>query len=67
MDLLARLASMKLVPCQEYVDALTLREKNHNAVNYTPEGSIENIWPGTFYLESVDSKFRRKYARAPKA
>ncbi|KAG2042708.1 hydroxymethylglutaryl-coenzyme A synthase C terminal-domain-containing protein [Suillus americanus] len=66
MDLLARLASMKLVPCQEYVDALTLREKNHNAVNYTPEGSIENIWPGTFYLESVDSKFRRKYARAPK-
>ncbi|OAX39601.1 hydroxymethylglutaryl-CoA synthase [Rhizopogon vinicolor AM-OR11-026] len=67
MDLLARLASMKLVPCQEYVDALTLREKNHNAVNYTPEGSIDNIWPGTYYLESVDSKFRRKYARAPKA
>ncbi|KAG2358515.1 hydroxymethylglutaryl-coenzyme A synthase N terminal-domain-containing protein [Suillus spraguei] len=67
MDLLARLASMKVVPCQEYVDALTLREKNHNAVNYTPGGSIDNIWPGTFYLESVDSKFRRKYARAPKA
>lgn len=65
MDLIKRLESMKVVPCQEYVDALLLREKNHNAVNYTPEGSIEHVWPGTFYLESVDSKFRRKYARAP--
>ncbi|KAF8835510.1 hydroxymethylglutaryl-CoA synthase [Paxillus ammoniavirescens] len=67
MDLLKRLASLKVVPCQEYVDALTLREKNHNAVNYTPEGLIENIWPGTYYLESVDHKLRRKYARAPVA
>ncbi|KAH7890878.1 hydroxymethylglutaryl-coenzyme A synthase C terminal-domain-containing protein [Phlebopus sp. FC_14] len=65
MDLLKRLASMKVVPCQEYVDALALREKNHNAVNYTPEGPIDNIWPGAYYLESVDSKLRRKYARAP--
>ncbi|KAI6116817.1 hydroxymethylglutaryl-coenzyme A synthase C terminal-domain-containing protein [Pisolithus croceorrhizus] len=54
LDLLKRLKDMKVVPCQEYVDALTLREKNHNAVNYTPEGSIDNIWPGAFYLESVD-------------
>jgi len=67
IDLLKRLASTKVVPCQEYVDALALREKNHNAVNYTPEGSVDNIWPGNFYLESVDSKFRRKYARAPVA
>lgn len=67
MNLLQRLKDMKVVPCQEYVDALALREKNHNAVNYTPQGSIDNIWPGTYYLESVDSKFRRKYARAPKA
>ncbi|KAI6149549.1 hydroxymethylglutaryl-coenzyme A synthase C terminal-domain-containing protein [Pisolithus tinctorius] len=67
LDLLERLKNMKVVPCQEYVDALALREKNHNAVNYTPEGSIDNIWPGAYYLESVDGKFRRKYARAPKA
>ncbi|KIM68291.1 hypothetical protein SCLCIDRAFT_1209715 [Scleroderma citrinum Foug A] len=67
LNLLERLQSMKVVPCQEYVDALTLREKNHNSANYTPEGSIENIWPGAYYLESIDGKFRRKYARAPKA
>jgi len=67
MDLLKRLESVKVVPCQEYVDALALREKNHSASAYTPDGSIENIWPNAFYLESVDSKYRRKYARAPKA
>ncbi|KAI9064034.1 hydroxymethylglutaryl-CoA synthase [Trametes sanguinea] len=67
MDLLARLDAMKVVPCQEYVDALALREKNHNAGSYTPTGSLDNIWPGAYYLESIDSKYRRFYIRAPKA
>ncbi len=44
-----------------------LREKNHNASGYTPEGLVDNIWPGSYYLESVDTKFRRKYVRAPLA
>ncbi|KAJ7642793.1 hydroxymethylglutaryl-coenzyme A synthase N terminal-domain-containing protein [Mycena polygramma] len=67
MDLLNRLSKMKVVPCQEFVDALELREKNHNAVSYTPEGSVDNIWPGAYYLESVDDKYRRKYVKAPLA
>ncbi|KAG7444984.1 hydroxymethylglutaryl-CoA synthase [Guyanagaster necrorhizus] len=67
MDLLNRLASMKVVPPQEFVDALNLREKNHNGVSYTPEGLVDNIWPGAYYLDSVDSKYRRKYLRAPLA
>ncbi|KAF9565880.1 hydroxymethylglutaryl-CoA synthase [Agrocybe pediades] len=67
MNLVERLASMKVVPPQEFVDALHLREKNHNASSYTPEGSVDNIWPGAYYLESVDSKYRRKYVRAPLA
>ncbi|KAG5337109.1 hypothetical protein C0989_010764, partial [Termitomyces sp. Mn162] len=67
LDLLNRLKSMKVVPPQEFVDALTLRERNHNAHDYTPEGLIENIWPGAYYLDSVDKKYRRKYVRAPLA
>ncbi|KAJ7862078.1 hydroxymethylglutaryl-coenzyme A synthase C terminal-domain-containing protein [Mycena leptocephala] len=67
MDLLNRLAKMKVVPCQEFVDALELRKKNHNAVSYTPEGSVANIWPGAYYLASVDDKYRRKYLKAPLA
>ncbi|EPQ56268.1 hydroxymethylglutaryl-CoA synthase [Gloeophyllum trabeum ATCC 11539] len=67
MDLLNRLASMKVVPCQEYVDSLHLRELNHNAAAYKPTGDIDNIWPGAYYLEEIDSKYRRRYARAPVA
>ncbi|KAI0319832.1 hydroxymethylglutaryl-CoA synthase [Amylostereum chailletii] len=67
LDLLNRLASMTVVPCQEFVTALELREKNHNSAPYTPTGSVENIWPGTYYLEGIDDKFRRKYAVAPVA
>ncbi|KAJ3482149.1 hypothetical protein NLI96_g7166 [Meripilus lineatus] len=67
LDLVRRLDSMKVVPCQQYVDALKLREKNHNAGSYTPEGSLDNIWPGGYYLESIDTKYRRKYGRVAKA
>jgi len=67
MDLLGRLASMKVVPCQEYVDSLKLREKNHNAAAYEPEGKLENLWPGAWYLVNIDSKYRRKYAQTPSA
>ncbi|KAG6918958.1 ATP-dependent 5'-3' DNA helicase hcs1 [Tephrocybe rancida] len=67
MDLLNRLKSMKVVHPQEFVNALTLREKNHNAHDYTPEGLVENIWPGAYYLDHIDSKYRRKYLRAPLA
>ncbi|TFK64091.1 hydroxymethylglutaryl-CoA synthase [Pluteus cervinus] len=67
LDLASRLKAMKVVPPQEFVDALALREKNHNAVNYVPEGKVENIWAGAYYLDSVDHKYRRKYVRAPLA
>jgi hydroxymethylglutaryl-CoA synthase len=81
MNLLEQLSGMKVVPPQEFIKALEvcgfhiflycvrlrfiflqLRVKNHN---YTPEGLVENIWPGAYYLESADSKYRRKYVRAP--
>lgn len=67
LDLVNRLASMKVVPCQEYVEAMLLREKNHNAGKYTPTGSLDNIWPGAYYLEEIDAKYRRKYGRKPLA
>lgn len=67
LDLVNRLASMKVVPCQEYVEAMELREKNHNAGQYTPAGSLDDIWPGAYYLEEIDARYRRKYARKPLA
>ncbi|KAL7424600.1 3-hydroxy-3-methylglutaryl coenzyme A synthase [Cryptotrichosporon argae] len=67
LNLKERLAAMDVVPCQDYVDALKLREENHNAVKYTPVGSLDNIWPGAYYLTGVDDMYRRTYARKPVA
>lgn len=47
--------------------SIQLREANHNAVDYTPSGSLENIWPGAYYLERIDSKYRRTYKRLAQA
>ncbi|KAJ6619899.1 putative hydroxymethylglutaryl-CoA synthase [Mycena sp. CBHHK59/15] len=59
MDLLNRLAKMKVVSCQEFVNALELRKKNHNERSFTPQGSLDYIWPGAYYLAGVDDKYRR--------
>jgi len=37
-------------------------EKPH-AASYTPEVLFDNIWPGSYYLESSTQKYRRKYLR----
>lgn len=38
-----------------------LREKAHLKKSYTPQGTIDSIAPGTYYLTEVDDMFRRKY------
>ncbi|TDL16820.1 hydroxymethylglutaryl-CoA synthase [Rickenella mellea] len=65
MNLLERLESMKVVPCEDYVSAMKLREANHNATAYTPAGSTDDLWPGTYYLTHIDEKYRRSYAIVP--
>ncbi|KAI0052756.1 hydroxymethylglutaryl-CoA synthase [Auriscalpium vulgare] len=64
LDLIKRLESIKVVPCEEFVAALKVREENHAVAPYQPSGSLDNIWPGAYYLESIDDKWRRKYAVA---
>ena len=38
-----------------------LREKAYQKKNFTPEGSIDTLVSGTYYLTAVDDMFRRKY------
>jgi hydroxymethylglutaryl-CoA synthase len=40
-----------------------LRHKAHGKKEYTPEGPVDTITKGTYYLTSIDSMFRREYAR----
>lgn len=47
---------------EDYEKALELREKAHLKKNFKPEGSIEHIRKGTYYLTGINDMFQREYA-----
>jgi len=53
-------ARIKFTP-QEFVDVLKQREESHNKADFKPAQSEKYLQSDTFYLERVDSKFRRFY------
>jgi len=48
----------------EFTKLMEIREKNNHAAPYQPSGSLQALFPGTFYLKSVDEMHRRVYERA---
>lgn len=64
-DLPARLKARRTVPPAEFEQAMKLREETHHQAPYTPVGDPASLWPGTYYLVSVDDKHRRTYKRIP--
>lgn len=36
-----------------------------HTASYIPHSSVEDLFPGTWYLTRVDEKHRREYARKP--
>ncbi|KAJ2156334.1 3-hydroxy-3-methylglutaryl coenzyme A synthase [Coemansia sp. RSA 552] len=65
LDLDRRLEARTKVAPAEFEHIMALREKTHNAQEYEPVGSIDSLAPGTYYLQKVDSKWRRAYGRIP--
>ncbi|CAK3815417.1 Hydroxymethylglutaryl- synthase [Lecanosticta acicola] len=61
LDLHTRLEARRVVAPEVYDEMCALRERAHLKSNYKPEGSIETIRPGTYYLSNVDDMFRRSY------
>ncbi|MBN3319703.1 HMCS1 protein, partial [Atractosteus spatula] len=64
-DLQARLDSRKKVAPEVFAENMKLREDTHHLANYIPQGSVDDLFPGTWYLTRVDEKYRRQYARRP--
>lgn len=50
---------------EEFTNLMTIREHNNHKAPYVPTGRIDVLYPGTFYLESVDEMHRRVYERVP--
>ncbi|CAE7090669.1 unnamed protein product [Rhizoctonia solani] len=65
MDLMRRLSSMEVTSVQDYLAAMDVRELNHSKYEWEPEGDTKNLFDGAYYLDYVDAKRRRTYARRP--
>ncbi|XP_049839401.1 hydroxymethylglutaryl-CoA synthase 1 [Schistocerca gregaria] len=59
-----QLKSRTCVSPSDFSSIMELREKNHHKAPYTPEGPIDTLFPGTWYLESIDELHRRVYKKA---
>ncbi|XP_054011563.1 hydroxymethylglutaryl-CoA synthase 1 [Hylaeus anthracinus] len=55
-------ARQKVSPV-DYTKVLEWREQNCHTVPFSPQSSIATLFPGTYYLEKVDEKYRRTYKR----
>lgn len=53
------------VPPNEFSKLMDIREKNNHSAPYEPTGSIDVLFPGTYYLKTVDQMHRRTYERVP--
>lgn len=61
LDLKNSLDNREKVSPTDYEAALALREKAHLKKSFSPEGSIDHLRKGTYYLTNIDDKFRRFY------
>jgi len=55
-------ARQKLSP-EKFVETLSLREKAIDSAPFVPQGSVTDMFPGTWYLADIDSMHRRTYDR----
>lgn len=62
LDVQNKLKSRKTESPEDYEKAILLREQAHLQKSFQPTGSLDNLYPGTYYLTNVDDKYRRSYA-----
>ncbi|KAL8586748.1 Hydroxymethylglutaryl-CoA synthase, cytoplasmic [Nucella lapillus] len=64
-DLQARLDRREKVAPSDFDKCMKLREETHHLAPYKPVGSVDPLFPGTWYLTEIDGMYRRKYERRP--
>ncbi|KAJ4349803.1 3-hydroxy-3-methylglutaryl coenzyme A synthase [Didymosphaeria variabile] len=61
LDVKNRLENRRVVAPEVYDEMCNLRERAHLKKDYKPEGKVNDLFPGTYYLTEIDGMFRRKY------
>ena len=56
-----RLLAREAVSTSDYTAIMSLREQTHHAAPYSPTSSLSTLWPGTYYIDSIDEMHRRTY------
>lgn len=59
------LENRQRVAPEEFTRLMEIRERNNHAAPYTPCGRVDVLFPGTYYLKSIDEMHRRDYERIP--
>lgn len=62
LDVHTRLETRRSVRPEVYDEMCNLRERAHLKKDYQPEGDVEALRSGTYYLTKIDDMFRREYA-----
>ena len=62
-DVPERLSARTVVPPGKFEEIMKLRQETHHKAPYVPQSTTQDMFPGTFYLTSVDDKHRRSYAQ----
>ncbi|KAG8156535.1 hypothetical protein KVR01_013639 [Diaporthe batatas] len=62
IDIMDRLSRRHIATPEEYEKACALRLKAYGSKDFEPSGDVAALATGTYYLESVDDAYRRKYA-----
>jgi hypothetical protein len=42
---------------------MQLREDTHSEANYKPVSPVDNLFPGTYYLDGISADKRRTYSK----
>jgi hydroxymethylglutaryl-CoA synthase len=63
LNLEERLGARNVVAPDVYDQMCELRHKAHGKKNYKPQGRVDTISKGAYYLVNIDDMFRREYAR----
>lgn len=64
-SLKSRLESRTRRTPAEFEELIKTREPMNHDAPFTPTGSYDNFFPGTYYLTGIDGKYRRTYERIP--
>ncbi|TYZ58071.1 hypothetical protein PybrP1_010723 [[Pythium] brassicae (nom. inval.)] len=67
LRLAERLDARQQVSAEEFAVYMALRERVYGRHSLPIVQPVSSLAPGTYYLEHIDAKFRRTYARTPSA